>query len=214
MGSGGTDKSAQYAQISANRETLALQKELATQARRDASKLFPAAQDNFLLGQKAAMSIFGQAAPQQINAFQQGNVNAQSQIARGMPQFQNALMGIPVDYGAFQPIRQQVDTGWMQPQMPQFTSTVEALRLTPEEIRAQLMAQQQQALAMQQAQAQAQAQQPSPYLSREDWGNGGGRSDSDRSGGTSGGGRQGGGRQGGGRNSAGGARGDGPGGSV
>lgn len=211
MGSGGTDKSAQYAQISANKETLALQKELATQARRDASRLFPAAQDNFLLGQNAAMSIFGQAAPQQINAFQQGNVNAQSQIARGMPQFQNALMGMPVDYGAFQPMRQQVDTSWMQPQMPQFTSTVDALRLTPEEIQAQLVAQQQQALAMQQAQAQAQAQQTNPFLPSGFRGNGGGRSDSDRSGGGS---TSSGGRQGGGRNSAGGARGDGPGGSV
>lgn len=184
MGSGGTDKSAQYAQMSANKETLALQKELATQARRDASKLFPAAQDNFLLGQNAAMSIFGQAAPQQISAFQQGNVNAQSQIARGMPQFQNALMGMPVDYGAFQPIRQQVDTSWMQPQMPQFTSAAEALRLTPEEIEAQLLAQQQQELAiMQQAQAQ-QAQQTNPYLPSGYRGNGGGRSDSDRNGGS------------------------------
>ena len=71
MGSGGTDKSAQYAQISANRETLALQKELATQVRRDASKLFPAAQDNFCLT-KAAMSIWATAP--QINAFNRGTL--------------------------------------------------------------------------------------------------------------------------------------------
>jgi hypothetical protein len=212
MGSGGTDKSAQNAQIASNEQTLALQDKLAQQARRDVSMLFPAAQDNYLAGQQAALNIFGEAAPRQADAFLQGNMGAQQQISRGLPQMQNALMGMPVDYSAFQPQQIQADTSWMQNvQIPQFTTPQQALALTPQEIQSQRAKEMQSFMLQLQ---QAIPQQPQVALggmynnSRQ--GSGGqteGQGDRGGSGGDGGSSR-------GGRNSAGGARGDGPGGSV
>lgn len=212
MGSGGTDKSAQNAQIASNEQTLALQDKLAQQARRDVSMLFPAAQDNYLAGQQAALNIFGEAAPRQADAFLQGNMGAQQQISRGLPQMQNALMGMPVDYSAFQPTAIQADTSWMQNvQMPQFTTPQQAMALTPQEIQAQRAREMQE--FMLQLQRQAIPQQPQAALGGM-YNNGrrGGGGQSEGQGDRGGFGGVGGSR--GGRNSAGGPRGDGPGGSV
>ena len=52
------------------------------------------------------------ALPAQIAPFQAGNVAAQEQLARGLPQIQNALMGNPVDLSGFQARRFDV------PQLP------------------------------------------------------------------------------------------------
>ena len=86
-----------------------------SEARADLFKLFPASQDALSTGYKGAADIFGQSAPQQANIFQQGNVAAQQQIAAGMPQFQNAILGGQVDYNQFQPTQlQQPDFSFMQ----------------------------------------------------------------------------------------------------
>lgn len=95
-------------------------KEARDQARADLFKLFPAAQQNLQAGFQGAADIFGQAIPQQANVFQQGNVAAQQQIAQGLPQFQNAILGNPVDFSQFQPTQlQQPDFGFLQAQVPQ-----------------------------------------------------------------------------------------------
>ena len=72
------------------------------QARQDLFKLFPAAQQNTQQGYQGALDVFKQSLPQQANTFQQGNVAAQNQLLAGMPQFQNAILGAPVDYSQFQ----------------------------------------------------------------------------------------------------------------
>ena len=72
------------------------------QARGDLFKLFPAAQQNTQQGYQGALDVFNQALPQQANAFQAGNVAAQNQLLAGMPQYQNAILGAPVDYSQFQ----------------------------------------------------------------------------------------------------------------
>ena len=88
-----------------------------SEARADLFKLFPASQDALSTGYKGAADIFGQSAPQQADIFQQGNVAAQRQIAAGMPQFQNAILGGQVDYNQFQPTQlQQPDFSFMQNQ--------------------------------------------------------------------------------------------------
>jgi len=79
--------------------------------------IFPLAQQALHGGFQGAANIFGQAIPQQANVFQQGNVAAQQQIAQGLPQFQNAILGRPVDFGQFQPTTlQQPDFGFLQNQ--------------------------------------------------------------------------------------------------
>ena len=87
------------------------------QARGDTQNIFPAAQQALAGGFQGASNIFGQAIPQQANVFQQGNVAAQQQIAQGLPQFQNAILGRPVDFGQFQPTTlQQPDFSFLQNQ--------------------------------------------------------------------------------------------------
>ena len=89
----------------------------ANEARADIFKLFPASQDALSTGYQGASDIFGQSAPQQADIFQQGNVAAQQQIAAGMPQFQNAILGGQVDYNQFQPTQlEQPDFSFMQNQ--------------------------------------------------------------------------------------------------
>ena len=72
------------------------------QARGDLFKLFPAAQQNAQRGYQGALDVFSQALPQQAQQFQAGNVAAQNQLIAGMPQYQNAILGAPVDYSQFQ----------------------------------------------------------------------------------------------------------------
>jgi len=71
-------------------------------AREDLFKLFPAAQQNMQQGYQGALDVFNQTLPQQANVFQAGNVAAQNQLLAGMPQYQNAILGAPVDYSKFQ----------------------------------------------------------------------------------------------------------------
>jgi len=91
------------------------------QARRDIQNIFPGAQQALSGGFQGALDIFGQAIPQQANIFQQGNVAAQQQIAQGLPQFQNAILGRPIDFGQFQPTQlQQPDFSFLSNvQLPQ-----------------------------------------------------------------------------------------------
>ena len=90
------------------------------QARGDIQSIFPQAQQALQSGTQGALNIFGQAIPQQANVFQQGNVAAQQQIAAGLPQFQNAILGRPVDFSQFQPTQlQQPDFSFLQAQLPQ-----------------------------------------------------------------------------------------------
>lgn len=122
------DDSAQKAQMAANQRAQAYIERAGAEAAQSGQRLFGAAQENIMRGNEAAMGLFGQFAPQQLAAFQQGNVNAQQQIAGGLPQIQAALMGTPVDYSAFQPRSvAPVDTRFMRQNMPGFRTTEEAL---------------------------------------------------------------------------------------
>lgn len=72
------------------------------QARGDLFKLFPAAQDNAMQGYQGAIDVFKQSTPQQMAFGQSGNIAAQNQLINAMPQYQNAILGAPVDYSQFQ----------------------------------------------------------------------------------------------------------------
>ena len=87
-------------------------------AREDLFKLFPASQQNTQQGYQGALDVFNQALPQQAGVFQAGNVAAQNQLLAGMPQFQNAILGAPVDYSQFQATQlQQPDMNFANQQL-------------------------------------------------------------------------------------------------
>ena len=117
---GGTDTSSQEAQIQQNEQARRTIAAAQAQARQDAMSLFPAAAANRNLGFQSALDVFGQTIPGQLDVFQQGNVGAQQAILAGLPQAQNAILGLPVDFGAFQPQRLDVNTQFAQQQLPQF----------------------------------------------------------------------------------------------
>ena len=111
---GGSDSSSQKAQVRANTETQQFIEQQALIARGDALALFPQAQASRAAGFESALDIFRQTIPSQIDVFQQGNVGAQQALIAGMPQFQNAILGLPTDMSAFQPQRLNVDTSFTQ----------------------------------------------------------------------------------------------------
>jgi hypothetical protein len=117
---GGTDTSAQDAAIGQNAAAAAAIRAATQQARNDALGLFPQGQQARSLGFQGALDVLGQTIPQQLQAFQAGNVGAQQNLAAGLPQFQNAILGGQVDFSAFQPTRIPIDTGFASQQLPNF----------------------------------------------------------------------------------------------
>lgn len=117
-------KSVDYANATAEAQRKASEEYIrkqTAQARSDIFKLFPAAQDSRQKGIQANMDFAGQALPLQMNTFQQGNNLAQQTMAQGLPQYQNAILGNPVQ--APQP--QSIDIQGIQAllnsaQLPQF----------------------------------------------------------------------------------------------
>ena len=112
------------AQKSQNKANQAFIREQAAKARQDILPLFGDASENRLLGSQAALDIFGQAVPQQINAFQQGNIGAQQSLLAGLPQIQNAILGMPVDYSALSAQSIQPDLSMFNQQLPNFNTAL------------------------------------------------------------------------------------------
>mgnify|MGYP001823588692 CR=1 FL=1 len=126
---GGTDRSAQNAQIAANREAAEFAKEMGAQARGDVLAIAPGIEQARLGGFQAALDLLGQTIPQQLGAFQQGNIAAQQQLASGLPQFQAALLGQPFDFGTFAPSQIQAPAAsTFQQQLPQITGINQLLQ--------------------------------------------------------------------------------------
>lgn len=124
---GGTDTSAQESQIQSNREAQEFIRERAAEARRDVLALFPGIEQNQLTGIQGAFDVLGQTIPQQVGAFQAGNVGAQQTLLAGLPQQQNALLGLPTDLSGLQAQQIPVDLGFAQQQVPQFQQAIPAL---------------------------------------------------------------------------------------
>jgi hypothetical protein len=72
-------------------------------ARRDVTKAFEGARESRRRGFENALSLLSGSAERQIAPFQKGNIQAQAQIARGLPQIQNAILGQPTDLSGFTP---------------------------------------------------------------------------------------------------------------
>jgi hypothetical protein len=61
------------------------------------------AQKDLFGGSSGAFDVMNQSFGGQQQALSQGNLNAQNTISSGLPQIQNALMGTPTNYSAFDP---------------------------------------------------------------------------------------------------------------
>lgn len=124
---GGTDDSAQKAQSRQNAAAQALIAEKAAEARQDVLAVAPGAERNRNLGFQAALNVFGQTAPQQLQSFQAGNLGAQEALLAGLPQIQNAILGQNVSFTGLHPRAFQIDPSFAQQQLPEFTGISDAL---------------------------------------------------------------------------------------
>lgn len=118
---GGTDNSAQKAQQQANARSQAFIEEQSRLARGDANYLYPQGDYARNQGINAAMALMGNSMPTQMGMFQDGNVSAQMQLLAGLPQYQNAILGMPVNNAALQPTRLSMpDSSFYRQQLPDF----------------------------------------------------------------------------------------------
>lgn len=118
---GGTDNSAQKAQMAANQKSQEYIERMMNLGRGDANALY--SQGDFARNQgiNAAMALMGNSMPTQMGMFQDGNVSAQMQLLAGLPQYQNAILGMPVDNSALQPTRLAMpDASAYQQRLPDF----------------------------------------------------------------------------------------------
>ena len=94
----------------------------AGQARTDVNQLFGEANTQQQQGFTNAQDFLSGSIGRQIQPFQQGNMMAQEQVARGLPQIQNAILGNPVDLSGFnarqigQPSEFNIDLAQFRPQ--------------------------------------------------------------------------------------------------
>ena len=86
----------------AQREGQAIIAQGQTQGRSDVMDQFPQAQKAQTQGfEEFRDFLSNQVAPEQSRPFIGGNMGAQEQISRGLPQIQNALLGNPIDTSGF-----------------------------------------------------------------------------------------------------------------
>lgn len=95
---GGVDDSGQDATIQSNRERMQFIEGRANAARQDVLSLFPAAQTALASGIGGALDTIRGSVPQQINALEQGNRNAQSIALGGLGGINDAILGNPQDF--------------------------------------------------------------------------------------------------------------------
>ena len=121
---GSTDDSSQEAQIQANARAQDFIEQQAALARGDAIALQPLGDQYRNESYQTAIDMLRGAAPQQIDLTARGNIAGQETLLAGLPQIQNAILGMPVDMGALQTtdLRTPDMLDWMQgaqlPQMP------------------------------------------------------------------------------------------------
>lgn len=105
---GGTDNSAQKETLKSNERRQQFIEDQTGLAIQDIAQLYPMGDQYRNDAYNKAMALIGNAAIPQMDYFQQGNVGAQQMLINSMPQYQNALFGMPVDYSQFQPVQMQL----------------------------------------------------------------------------------------------------------
>jgi hypothetical protein len=114
---GDQGEGAAKAQAGQNAASQAFIEKMGAQAKDSALHLFQGGQNYRRQGSQGALDVLGGALPQQLSAFQQGNVGAQQALLGGQTDFRNTIMGLP-QAPQFQPQSVNVDTGFIPRQLP------------------------------------------------------------------------------------------------
>lgn len=111
----GDPNQALNAQQKSNNQSREYTKEMADQAAADANRLYYTSAQPLQQGYQAAIDALGGTARQQIDTTARGNYYGQEALLSGMPQFQNAILGNPVDNSALQPkiLHPERNLDWM-----------------------------------------------------------------------------------------------------
>jgi len=112
-GVSGASQQSQQAQQAANAATQRFIEQRSAEARADILSIFPQAQQLGAQGFQGALDVLGGGIPQQLAAFQQGNIGAQQVTGDTFSQIQNAILGLPVDPSAFAPQNIQTDLSFL-----------------------------------------------------------------------------------------------------
>ena len=113
-GTTGASEQSQAAQIAANAATQRFIEQQSGQARQDVLSLFPQGQQLATQGFQGALDVISGGIPQQLGAFQQGNVGAQQVTGDTLSQVQNAILGLPVNQAVFAPQEITTDLSFLQ----------------------------------------------------------------------------------------------------
>lgn len=111
----GDPQAGSNAQQKSNKQSQAYTKEMADQARNDAIGLYGASSAPLKDGYQAAIDAIGGTTRQQIDTTARGNYYGQEALLAGMPQFQNAILGMPVDNSQLKPriLHPEANLQWM-----------------------------------------------------------------------------------------------------
>ena len=88
------------------------------QSRERAEELFGQGIDARRQANQNAMQMIAGAVAPTYQAAQLGNVAAQNQISATLPEYANAIYGLPMNYGSFKPVQLEPDFSYLQPFMP------------------------------------------------------------------------------------------------
>ena len=113
---GGTDKEL--------RRTI---RENTEQARTNALQLFPSGEANRNLANEQVLELLGGAIPQQFSTFRSGNVEAQRAAQQGLSMANNAILGNPLGDFLPPPVSIEVDPGFSNQDLPEFTNIADSL---------------------------------------------------------------------------------------
>lgn len=115
---GGTDDSSQKQQEAANRRAKKFFEKEGRRTRGQARSLFNRAQKDRRRGFQGALGVLEQTIPQQVGAFQEGNVGAQETLLAGLPQIRNAILGAPIDLSGLRSRQVQFDPSFTSQRLP------------------------------------------------------------------------------------------------
>jgi hypothetical protein len=122
----GAAKDAARSQERQRDESQAFIEKMGKQGRQDLFRLFSEGQQSREKGLQSGLDLYKQTIPLQLNQFQMGNINAQRQIAGGLPGIESAFLGTgqPMQTNVWQPDLSKLD--FRAPQAPQFAPITQA----------------------------------------------------------------------------------------
>lgn len=100
----GSDNSGQKNQRKENRRAQSYIEDQLGLSVGDVNQYYPVADQYRTDAYNQAMNLIGDGGYQQMDYLRRGNVGAQDMLINSMPQYQNALFGMPVDYSQFQSV--------------------------------------------------------------------------------------------------------------